>query len=309
MAEASRMQLENVSINEIVPNPLNPRQDYSIETKKMQEIIKKRGWETGITCYIKDGKYVILSGHRRWYAATQLKEASVPVFVVQAPRTAQEELERLGSSQGGKVDWSPYEWAKYTFDLWIMKGKPTYRELALRMGASDSITSARVRVFRYYPHQEIEAKLEEGTLTITILSEIIDWIEKLKKQQPKVIDELGVDVIRANMVRKAGNKRFSGLQLRTDKFIELAEPEQIIEFVRNTRMKLKDAYDLIDDGENTVEKSKVRKVVNAVERRTREVNNMDAKKPEDARRLYFELEELLEKVLNKKNEAASYIDS
>lgn len=304
-----RLALENVPIEDIVPNPLNPRQDYSVETEKMQAIIKERGWETGISCYIKDGKYVILSGHRRWYAATQLQEKTIPVFVVPAPRTKLEELERLGSSQSGKVDWTPYEWAKYAFDLWTMKNRPTYREIALKMGSSESIAAARIKVFRYYPHQEIEKDLETGKLTITILSDVMEWIEKLKKLHPEVIEELSVDLIRGNMVKKAANKRFSSLEVRVDKFIEHAEPKDIINFIRNTRLKLKEAYSLLKNGEIKTEGSKIKQTVSAMERRTKEIHSMDAEKPKDAERLYYELESLLEDVINKRNEVSSYIDS
>lgn len=303
------MQLENVNLEEIMPNPLNPRQDYSIDSKQMQDIIKKRGWETGITCYKKDKKYVILSGHRRWYAATQLKEKTVPVFVVRPPKNQLEELERLGSSQSGQVDWSPYEWAKYTFDLWILKDKPSMRELSFMVNASSSITSARIKVFRYFPHGEIEKDLEEGTLSITILSEIIEWIRKLKVKQPKVIEDLGEGLIRANMVKKAKNGAFTGIQLRTDKFMEMAEPEQVVDFIRNTRMKLKDAYKLLSDGDIDVSESKLKRVLNSLEKRKAEIVDMDADSPDDARRLYYELENILENINKKKEEVKTLAEA
>lgn len=40
-------------INEVFPNPLNPRKDYSIKSTDMKRIIKEKGWETGIVCYEK----------------------------------------------------------------------------------------------------------------------------------------------------------------------------------------------------------------------------------------------------------------
>ncbi|MGM1022643.1 MAG: hypothetical protein ACQEXV_19515 [Bacillota bacterium] len=49
-------------INDVVPNPRNPRRDLSVKSEEMQQIIKNKGWETGITCYEKDSKYIILSG-------------------------------------------------------------------------------------------------------------------------------------------------------------------------------------------------------------------------------------------------------
>lgn len=143
-------RMEWVNIDRVLPNPANPRKDYSVKSKEMQRIIKSKGWQEGITCYQKGEYYIILSGHRRWYAAKQLGIKEVPLFIVRAPETVAEELDRLGSVQGGQVDWSPYELAKYTFDLWEKTNKISYAMLAKKLGITKNITVARIRVYQYY---------------------------------------------------------------------------------------------------------------------------------------------------------------
>lgn len=61
-------------IKDVEPNPLNPRMDNTIKTDELQRVIKEKGWEVPITCYERDNKYVILSGHRRWHAAKKLMQ-------------------------------------------------------------------------------------------------------------------------------------------------------------------------------------------------------------------------------------------
>ncbi|MGN7170332.1 ParB/RepB/Spo0J family partition protein [Paenibacillus cellulositrophicus] len=164
-----KINLVWAKLGDVIPNPLNPRQDYSTRTEDMQRIIKEKGWESGITCYLKETKYVILSGHRRWYAARKLGVQKIPVILVREPESEEEELERLGSVQGGKVDWSMYEWAKYTYEMWIMWDKCSFHELAKKMGVDNKQIAVRVKVFQYYQHSEIEDKLANGVYTLFAL--------------------------------------------------------------------------------------------------------------------------------------------
>ena len=304
------MFLENVPIEKIEPNPLNPRRDYSVKTEEMQEIIKERGWETGITCYKNNGVYVILSGHRRWYAATQLKEKSIPVYVVERPSSKLEELERLGSSQSGKVDWSPYEWAKYTFDLWIMRDKCTYRELALKLKASERNIAERIRVFRYYQHSEIEKHLEARDISISMLSDIIDWIEGLKKKYPDVVEELSETMIRQTMIHKGVKDRFSRSEIRTGKFIEFGNENQIKIFLRTTKMSMREALKLINDEEDVkYGYSKFRQSLEALESAKVDVSYIDSESTNDTKKILSMLEKLEHQVRMKKTELNYFIEN
>lgn len=232
--------LEWVDINRVLPNPRNPRKDHSINSKEMQEIINTKGWEEGITCYINREYYVIISGHRRWNAAKTMGKKEVPVFIVQPPKNEAEELDRLGSIQGGQVNWNPYEWAKYTYDMWKNLGEISYAELAKKLGVTHGLITARIRVYQYYPRIEIEDKLENGMYSITLLYYINLWINKLVKYQAGVVESLGEDFIRKQLLKKYENKCFNSQIVHDKQLVHFASQFEIIEFLKDTNKKLVD---------------------------------------------------------------------
>lgn len=228
------------SINKVIPNSMNPRSNFSVKTNEMQQIIKSKGWETGITCYEQDSKYIILSGHRRWYAAKKLKIKMLPVIVVEAPKSEAEELKRLGSVQSGKEDWTDYEWTKYTYEMWIAWNKCSFEEIAIKMRRSSRWVAERVRIFQYYPHDEIEEELIKGNLNITVLYRLMGWLEKLSSQKPKVVASFSINMIRTTMLQKIMKRLVSIKDLKNEKFICESNDEQMKRFLLDSRMKLSD---------------------------------------------------------------------
>jgi len=307
-----RMYYELVPIKLIEPNSLNPRKDYTKNTKEIQDRIKEHGWETAITCYQHNGKYVILSGHRRWHAGAELGETQIPVFVVPRPETEIEELERLASSQGGQIDWSAYEWARYTFDLWNLKGGSqgcSYKELAMKLGVSERLIYKRLHVFRYYKHTEIETQLKESTLTISILSEAAHWIDKVVKKHPSIVDEINLSSIKSAMILKAERKCFSSVHLRVDKFYEVASLKEITNFILDNKLTLKKAYELSVGEEVATGKSqgsKLRQTINMLQQRQDEIYQIDAENVKDAKELLDMLDDL-EIQLNSKLEEVNAV--
>ncbi|TBL76116.1 ParB/RepB/Spo0J family partition protein [Paenibacillus thalictri] len=245
--------MENVkmiwaSINEIEPNPNNPRGNMALKTKEMQQIIKSKGWETGITCYEKDSKYIIMSGHRRYYAAKRLKIKELPVILVEAPKTLEEELKRLWSVQGGKEDWTDYEWAKHTYGMWIAWEKCSFEVLSKKMGKSNRWVAERIRIFEYYPHTEIEKGFIRGTLNVKVLYQLIGWLDKLSHHKPSLVALFGSDMIRATLLQKIGSKTVRVVDLKNERFIRESTEEQIKTFLQNSNTKLSDCLMGLDDG-------------------------------------------------------------
>lgn len=238
-----RIKLIWANLMDVIPNPLNPRRDHSTKTEEMQRIIKEKGWEAGITCYAKESKYVILSGHRRWYAAKELGIQKVPVVLVKAPQSESEELERLGSVQGGKVDWSVYEWAKHTYEMWTLWDKCSYQELARKMATDSAQIAIRIAVFKYYPHREIESRLASGTYSMSALYYLIKWLEKLEKYKFDLVSTYDRDLIRTTMLRKIEMKLVSVDDLKNDMLLQVASDEQIKNFLVNIEFKFVDVMD------------------------------------------------------------------
>lgn len=229
-----------VSINKVIPNPKNPRGNISVKTTEMQQIILNKSWETGITCYEKNSKYIILSGHRRWYAAKKLKLKELPVILVEAPKSDEEELKRLGSVQGGKEDWTDFEWAKHTYEMWIKWEKCSFEELSKKMRRSSRWVAERIKVFQYYPHNEIETGLINGSLNIKTLYGLIGWLEKLSTQKSKLVDSFTIQMIRSAMLQKIEARLIRNADLKNERFIRESSDEQMKDFLLNNKMKLSD---------------------------------------------------------------------
>lgn len=244
------------SINEVVPNPKNPRSNLTVKAAEMQQIIKQKGWETGITCYEKDSKYIILSGHRRWYAAKKLKIKKVPVIIVEAPKSDDEELKRLGSVQGGKEDWTDYEWAKYTYEMWVTWGKCSFEELSQKMRRKNRWVAERVRVLQYYPHHEIEKGLIERTLSLKVLYRLIGWLEKLSIQKPELVAFFNLDLIRSTMLQKIENRLVNISDLKNEGFIRESSDEQLKSFLLDNKKKLSDYFLEIKDNNHLTIRTK-----------------------------------------------------
>lgn len=301
-----RIKLVWAHLNDVLPNPLNPRKDYSTKSTEMQRIIKDKGWEAGITCYRKEAKYIILSGHRRWFAAKQLGTPHIPVIEVRAPISEKEELERLGSIQGGKVDWTIYEWAKYTYEMWIIWNKCSFSELALKMGISSKQIAIRVKVFQYYPHNEIEEKLANGVYSLSALYSLIGWLDKLDKYKSSLVSHYKIELIRVTMLNKIENKLVSVSDLRNEMILHMSSEEQIKQFLLNPKAKLLDI--LSEDNIKYKHLSKLRTHVKKIENTFLDVNRMEVVNTNDANSLQQEFNKLRLEIVRKQEELRDVLE-
>jgi ParB family chromosome partitioning protein len=230
--------LKWVALSCALPNPKNPRKDLAIRTSELQNVIEDYGWEVPITCYESGKNYIILSGHRRWYAAKKLNKAMIPIFIVEAPKNEAEELDRIGSVQGGQVEWSPFDMLKYTYDRWIASGKISFHELGNELGLSKGVVGSRIRVYQYYPEAEIKDKLNNHMFSTTMLDYINTWIKRLIKYHSNVVESLGEHYIRRLMLKKYENRCFNS-QIANDKtFVRSATSQVILDFLTDPNKKL-----------------------------------------------------------------------
>lgn len=271
-------------IKEVRANPLNPRINNAVKTDEIQRVIKEKGWEVPITCYKKDDHYIILSGHRRWLAAKKLSLKQIPVYLVAAPKTKEEEQERLGSVQGGKSDWSVYEWAKHTYDMWIYWDKCSFSELARKMNKSCAFVSLRVNIFSYYPHSEIEENLKNKKYSISILSFLIKWLDTLSRVKPKIVEHYKLEYIRTTMLTKIEKGLIGILDLKNDLFIHKASEEQMKEFLKEPNKKLSEALLEIDGYSKRYRgKSKMKIYINEIRNTKDIIMKLDLPENEDER--------------------------
>lgn len=275
---------------------------------EMQRIIKEKGWEAGITCYAQENKYVILSGHRRWYAAVQLGIQEVPVLLVNAPKDKAEEMERLGSVQGGRVDWTPYEWAKYTYEMWIIWEKCSFKDLGKKMSIDSKQIASRVKVFQYYPHLEIEDKLDSGKYSISALYQLILWLEKLEKNKPELVELFDMNLIRTTMLRKIEMGLVTVDDLRNELAIQLSSVEQIKKFLVNSNFRLTDAIN-----ESTLNSknngNRFKTHIDKINKAVLNIYQIDVDNSNDAKKLLLSLEGIKRRLKTKSVELSKLLDS
>lgn len=285
----NRANVEWVSITDILPNPLNPRKNDAIKTEEMQAIIKKRGWEIPLTVYKKGKMYVVLAGHRRLYAARTAKIKELPVFVVSAPSTHQEEIERIASLQSGQVDWTPFEWARFTYERWIAWGQPGITKFAKDINLKVSTVENYISVLNYYPMHEIEAGLKGGYLSITTLRALVDWLRALEKHHPDMVSALTIDMIRKAMIDKATSRTLNREVLRRLDFIAKADDELLKEFIFSKEMTLEAAMLRID---LDIKKKSFHGTLVSLGMLRKNVTKIEIKSKDQAQALYNMLEEI-----------------
>lgn len=227
-----------VSIKKLIPNPMNPRKNDSIRTDEMQNIILQRGWEEPLTAYEQGNIYVLLAGHRRLYAARKAGVKKVPIFVVEKPANDQEEIERIASLQSGRVDWTSFEWALFTYERWVAWGKPPVSRFAKQINLGIGAVKQYINVLDYYPRHEIQADLESKALSISSLDALVKWLKALKTHKADLVDSMGEDLIRKIMLDKIRNNKVNRDELRNTEYAKLASEEDIQEFLINKEMEL-----------------------------------------------------------------------
>lgn len=225
------------------------------------------------------------------------------MLVVDPPKSEVEELEYLGSIQGGKVDWTVYEWARYTYDMWIHWNKCSYADLAVKMGTSASQIAIRIKVFQNYQNAEIKENLEKGVYSFSVLYYLLIWMERLQKEKPLFVSKYNEKMIRKTMLTKIEQKLVNVVDLKNDKFIELSSDEQLKEFLMSKKKKLTEALK-----EVSVESSKYRNIsrlktnINKINHEIILINEYDTNDPSDARIIMQNLTELRKEILKKQEE-------
>lgn len=253
--ENVRSYMEWVSIENVIPNPLNPRKDDSVRTQEMQDIIKKRGWEEPLTVYKKGKNYVVLAGHRRLFAARAAKLKEIPVFVTEAPNNRTQELERIAGLQSGRVNWTPLEWATFVYDQWNAKGKPQVLHFSKQMNMPHSTVQEYISVLEYYPLHEIEAKLINKAYTFRGLSGLAVWLRKLKENRPQFVKDIGENYIKELLMAKLERGYLEPQSLKHVQVIKHITDEDLRSFLFDKTMSLKKVNEKyhIDEEDQTLQ--------------------------------------------------------
>lgn len=152
-----------VSLNQIHPNPNQPRQDFDeSRIAELAQSIRVNGIIQPITvCKAPNDKYQIIAGERRWRAASLAGLTELPVFIRAAEPEKILELALIENIQ--REDLNPVETAR-AFDQLIGEYHLTHEQIAERTGKDRSTITNFVRLLRLT--HEVREHLAAGHISM-----------------------------------------------------------------------------------------------------------------------------------------------
>lgn len=212
--------LNEININDIVPNPNQPRKHFD-ETalNELASSIKIHGIIQPIVVNDEDnGKYMIIAGERRWRAAKIAGLTTVPAYVRKFTEKQVKEISIIENLQ--REDLNPIEAAKAIKQL-MEEYKLTQEAVAERIGKSRSVIANTVRLLTL-PIEVVEM-IEENKLSAghaKILVALSDPIEQIKVATVAVNKKLSVREIE-KLVKNINNP--SKERPKSEQSLELKE--------------------------------------------------------------------------------------
>jgi ParB family chromosome partitioning protein len=199
-------ELLKLDIADVVPNDNNPRLDFpQEELDRLSGSIDLEGVLVPIVVYLKDGKYVLVDGERRFRCARDLGHAKIPA-VITTERSERDVLQQMFNIHLIREPWRDIPTAKalqrLASEIAQAEGKdPNDAELRDLTGLSIE----RVRQLRYVVTlpDEWQDYIREETIPLNFFWELKkNVIDALRTNRPAVLDEYGEERVSAAFVQK-----------------------------------------------------------------------------------------------------------
>jgi ParB family chromosome partitioning protein len=167
-----------IPINEVEPNPKQPRRDFDEQAlKELAESIKLHDIIQPITVSkLPSGKYRLISGERRWRASKMAGLTDIPAYVRQANDTELLELALLENLQ--REDLNAME-VSLSFKRMMEELNYTQEQVAERMGKDRSTVANFIRLLKLPP--DIQLAVRNGTLSMGHARALIN-VDTIDKQ-------------------------------------------------------------------------------------------------------------------------------
>ncbi len=161
---APRDQLVRVSVDQLEPNPEQPREVFSeAALTELAASIQAHGVLLPLVARRGDGgRYVLIAGERRWRAAKLAGVPDVPVLVRGAPPTPAEMLELALIENLQRADLDPLE-AAAGYQRLIQAYDLTQEQVAQRVGKDRATVANALRLLKM--PEEGRRALREGRIT------------------------------------------------------------------------------------------------------------------------------------------------
>lgn len=153
--------VQEIPIDRIEPNPLQPRLDFSEEDlEELAESIRQHGLIQPITVRQVGDKYQLIAGERRWRAAKRAGLTHLPAYIRTADSTEMLAFALVENVQ--RQNLNPIELA-LAYKRLMEECGLTQEQVAQYVGKSRPAVANTLRLLRLPP--EIQKALKEGTLT------------------------------------------------------------------------------------------------------------------------------------------------
>ncbi|MFH1347559.1 MAG: ParB/RepB/Spo0J family partition protein [Candidatus Margulisiibacteriota bacterium] len=152
----------NIDITKVVPNPRQPRTAFSKESlQDLANSIKEQGVIEPILVRMRDGKYELVAGERRWRAAKEAGLAVVPSIVKDFTDEQSLELALIENLQ--REDLNPMDEAE-GYSRLISEFKITQEQVAKKVGKNRSTVTNMLRVLSL--PEKIKHSLRGGEISV-----------------------------------------------------------------------------------------------------------------------------------------------
>jgi len=159
--ETTTTGLEQVAIDQIDPNPLQPRRSFPADKlKELADSIRASGVVQPVLLRRSNGRYQLIAGERRWRAARLAGLAAIPAVVRDiGDRDA---LELALTENLLREDLNPIE-AAHGYETLQQKHGLSHEEIAARLGLDRSTVTNTLRLLRLTP--EVQEMITQGEIS------------------------------------------------------------------------------------------------------------------------------------------------
>ena len=158
--------LQHIDINDISPNPHNPRMIFDQEEMdSLKGSIKKVGILVPLTVYKNsknhpNKKYIILDGERRWRCATQLGLSSIPANIIDEPEDITQNILFMFNIHHFKEEWALFPTA-LKLEVIINKLDTDNERILSDFTGVDRSTIRRCKKLLWYPKKYRDVLMEK----------------------------------------------------------------------------------------------------------------------------------------------------
>lgn len=208
--------LRIVKVENIQPNPNNPRGDSVRDNDDQFQYLKRSIKELGLIVPLviqkiadKKDKYVLLDGERRYYAVKELGIKEVPAHVLSDNVNANEGKNLMFHIHTTRLQWEPYQQCKALEPMYEdLKKKfndnESYiaKQLTISTGTNKRTVDARLNFLRWPSNLKQLVYNEKPELYYTIVEIEAQIIQPALKNFSSFFDTVKVDEVREFLLRK-----------------------------------------------------------------------------------------------------------